>query len=83
MLSTLATTAPNVNPLTVLTTGATEIRTVFAADQIPGIVLAYMAGLKVVFAISIGTSGAAFVLSLFAGWKRLDIEKLKDAGGAA
>ncbi len=71
MISTLASTAPGVDPVTVLLTGATEIRSAFTAAQIPGVVAAYMAGLKVVFAITVGTFGFACLISLCGGWKKL------------
>ncbi|KAJ9633889.1 hypothetical protein H2204_006675 [Knufia peltigerae] len=83
LISTLSSTAPDVNPALVLVTGATEIRKVFPAAQIPGIVAAYMHGLTTVFAICIGTFGAAFLVSLCSSWKRLHPEQLKKAAGAA
>jgi hypothetical protein len=67
----------------VVATGATQIRAVFTADQVPGIVVAYMEGIKVALAISIGATGVAFVISLFSSWKRLNTEAVKDVGGAA
>ncbi len=83
LISVLPTTAPLVNPLSVVATGATEIRNVFPADQVPGILLAYMDGIKVSFAIAVGAVGAAFVVSLFSSWKRLNPEALSAATGAA
>lgn len=84
LISTLSSTAPGVNPALVLVTGATEIRDVFTPAQVPGIVAAYMQGLKTVFAICTGTFGAAFLVSLCSSWKRLHLEELeKAAGGAA
>ncbi len=83
MTSRLAATAPNINPATVLATGASEIRNVFTAAQVPLVVDAYMAGLRVVFAIAIGTFGAAFVLACGAGMKKLHAEDLKKVGAAA
>lgn len=67
----------------VVLTGVTQIRTAFPADQVPGILMAYMAGLKVTFAIATGAIGLAFVVSIFSSWKRLNPEALKAAGGAA
>lgn len=64
-------------------TGATQIRAVFTADQVPGILVAYMAGIKVALAISIGATGVAFLVSLFSSWKTLNMEAHKGAGGAA
>ncbi|KAL4881202.1 MFS general substrate transporter [Aspergillus karnatakaensis] len=70
MIKELATSAPDVNPMLVIATGATQIRDVFP-DQLDGILQAYMAGLKATFAISIGTVGFATLLTVFSPWKRL------------
>ncbi|KAF2100708.1 MFS general substrate transporter [Rhizodiscina lignyota] len=83
MLSVLASTAPGVKPAAVLATGATQIRSAFTSAQVPGVVAAYMAGLQVVFAITIGTFGLACLTGLLGGWKRLHAADLKNAGGAA
>lgn len=83
LISTLVSTAPNIHPATVLGTGATEIRSAFTSAQVPAVVAAYMAGLRVVFTLSIGTFGLAFLVACCAGWKRLHPEDLKAAGGAA
>jgi MFS transporter, DHA2 family, glioxin efflux transporter len=83
LIAELPFTAPGVNPAAVIATGATQIRTAFSEDQIPGILVAYMASIKVAFAIAIGSVGVAFVVSLFSTWKRLNPEAMKMAGGAA
>jgi hypothetical protein len=71
MINVLPATAPGVDPAAVIATGATQIHSAFAADQLPGIVLAYMAGIKVAFALSIGATGVAFLAGLFCSWNRL------------
>ena len=78
MISTLASTVPDVNPATVLATGATQIRSAFTHSQIPGVVAAYMEGLKVVFAITAGTFGLAFLIGLFGNWKKLHAADVKE-----
>jgi len=55
-----------------IATGATDIRVVFPANQIPGILVAYMAGIKAAFALSIAMVGTAFVISLFSKWGRIN-----------
>ncbi|KAL1889238.1 hypothetical protein Sste5346_008992 [Sporothrix stenoceras] len=75
--------APSVNPLVVIATGATELWTTFPEDVLPGVLKAYMSGLKVAFAIAIAGVGSAFAVSLFSSWKRINPEALKNAGGAA
>ncbi|KAK3326634.1 major facilitator superfamily-domain-containing protein [Apodospora peruviana] len=83
LITTVSVTAPDVNPLQVVGTGATMLRTVFTEDQLPGILLGYMAGIKLTFAIATGAVGFGFVISLFSSWKRLNTDALKGAGGAA
>lgn len=81
MMSELAKTAPTVDPHMVIGTGATQIRHAFPADQVPGIVLAYMAGIKVTFALVVGLVGFTCVVGLFVPWKKLNAESLQ--GGVA
>ncbi|KAK4122176.1 MFS general substrate transporter [Parathielavia appendiculata] len=83
MLNRLPTVAPTVNPMKVLGTGATMIRVVFTPEEVPGILVAYMAGIKVALAIAIGAAGVAFMVSLFSNFRRLNTEALKGAGSAA
>lgn len=70
MIKELATSAPEVNPVLVIATGATQIGDAFP-DQVDGILQAYMAGLKATFAILLGTVGFAALLTVFSPWKRL------------
>ncbi|KAK3292176.1 major facilitator superfamily transporter [Chaetomium fimeti] len=79
MVASLPTTAPGVDPATVLHTGATMLRSVFPADQMRGILEAYMAGIKVAFALAIAASGLALVTGALGRWKRLDPEAAKNA----
>ncbi|KAH8704048.1 putative MFS multidrug transporter [Talaromyces proteolyticus] len=71
MLQKLPEYAPGVNPQLVIATGATELRSVFSADQLAGILQAYMSGLKVTFLLSIVLGGIATVISLFPKWTSL------------
>ncbi|PCG88206.1 Major facilitator superfamily domain, general substrate transporter [Penicillium occitanis (nom. inval.)] len=70
IIKKLATTAPDLNPMVVVATGATSIREAFP-DHLDGVLQAYMAGLKGTFSISIGTVGFATLLALFSPWERL------------
>jgi hypothetical protein len=63
MLGSLAVTAPDVDVVKLIATGVSEIRSVFPAEQIPGILLAYMDGLQISFAIAAATAGAACLLA--------------------
>jgi hypothetical protein len=84
MLARLATSAPDVDPLVLLGTGATQIRAVFPAEAVPGILVAYMAGIKTALALAVGAVGVSFVVSLFGNFGRLNRETMRvQAGGAA
>lgn len=82
MLKVLPFSAPDVNPGLLIATGATQLRTTFTPDQVSGILLAYMAGLKIVFALALAATGIALCVSACNRWKRLNKEAVK-AGGAA
>lgn len=60
---------PGVSPALVIATGATELRAVFSAEQLPGIVLAYMDGLKLTFALAVALAGVTLPIALFAKWQ--------------
>lgn len=83
MVTQLAKSAPDINPQMVIGTGATQIRHAFPADQVPVIVLAYMAGIKVTFAIVIALAGFTCVLVMFVPRKPLNVEALQGGGGGA
>jgi hypothetical protein len=78
MLKKLTPTAPDVDPMAVIATAATQIRAAFPND-INGVLLAYMAGLKATFAISAGMVGFACLIRFFTPWNRLH----GSTGGAA
>jgi hypothetical protein len=81
LISTLAYSAPEVDPQLVVATGATQIRSSFSPDQVLGIVFAYMAGVKVSFALVVGLAGFAFLVALLVPWKRINAESLKESAG--
>ncbi|KOS18116.1 putative HC-toxin efflux carrier [Escovopsis weberi] len=71
LLAKLPSTAPGVDPALVIATGAVELRNVFSPEELPGILVAYMHGLKAVFAVGIGMAGAACLCTAFIPWSRL------------
>jgi MFS transporter, DHA2 family, glioxin efflux transporter len=71
MLDKLAIYVPDLNPSAILGVGATEIRNVFPADTVPGIVHGYMDGLRAAYALSIATAGIATFISLASRWQTL------------
>ncbi|CAK7266518.1 hypothetical protein SEPCBS57363_002129 [Sporothrix epigloea] len=83
MLIELPKLAPMANPLQVVSTGATDLWKTFSPEILPGVLEAYMSGIKVAFAITIASVGMAFLISLASSWKRINPEALKNAGGAA
>ncbi|EOD51779.1 putative major facilitator superfamily transporter protein [Neofusicoccum parvum UCRNP2] len=83
LIATLPSTAPGVDPDFVVATGATQIRAVFAEDEIPGIVAAYMAGIKVALAIATAATGVGLLVSLASSWKRLNAKAAESVGCAA
>ncbi|KAH8646216.1 major facilitator superfamily-domain-containing protein [Xylariales sp. PMI_506] len=77
MINTLASTAPGLDVSLVLNTGATELRSVFDSAELEGVLLAYLAGLKVVWIVTVAAGGAALLVSLMGKWDRL----YQDSGG--
>ena len=82
-LDRLRTSAPGVDAARVIMTGASELRKEFTPDELPGVLVAYMQGIKAAFAVSIAFCGIAFLTTLAIPWSRLpthtlDAEK-KDA----
>lgn len=72
---------PDINPMLVLGTGATQIRQVFTSTQVPIIIDSYMVGLRSVFGITIAAFGISTIIGSFGSWKRLHKEALKDVAG--
>ena len=70
---------PSVSPALVVATGATELRNVFSPEQIPGVVRAYMDGLKLTFVLAVALVGATLPIAAFAKWRNV---KPKGAGVA-
>lgn len=81
MMSELVKTAPDVDAQRVIGTGATQIRHAFPSHQVPAIVLAYMAGIKVTFALVVAIMGVTCVLAVFIPRKRLNAHAVQ--GGVA
>ncbi|KAL8740901.1 MAG: hypothetical protein Q9190_006440 [Brigantiaea leucoxantha] len=80
LVSSIPRNAPGIDPGQVVATGATQIRSSFPADKVSGIILSYLDGVQVAFAISIALVGFSLVSALLAPWRRIDAMK---AVGAA
>ena len=83
LVKVLSHSAPGIDPVTVVSTGATDLRRVFSVDQVPGILVAYMRGLKISFAIGLASSGVALIIiTLFQRWNRLNPAAIAGGAGA-
>ncbi len=65
LLSRLPILVPSVDPADVLSTGAAAIRSTFTPDVAPGIIEAYLYGLRAVYALIISFAGMALLSGLF------------------
>ncbi|KAH8770844.1 aflatoxin efflux pump [Diaporthe sp. PMI_573] len=74
LLNQLPVLAPGVDPITVINTGATNIRSVFHADSVPGIIQAYLYALRAVFAVVAAYAGVAVMFAAGSKWKRLNLK---------
>lgn len=83
IIKTLARTAPDIDPATVLGTGATQIRKVFTPEQVPLVLQAYVDGLQIVWAFAAAAFAVSAIIGLFGSWKRMGLEEMKAAAGAA
>ncbi|KAK1640833.1 major facilitator superfamily transporter [Colletotrichum phormii] len=79
ILKKVAENVPSVDPNLVALTGATQIRTAFPADAVPGVIQAYMDGLKVAFALATAGAGISFLISLGSRWSKLNTKNLAGA----
>ncbi|KAG8160985.1 hypothetical protein KVR01_009249 [Diaporthe batatas] len=82
LIKTIPYSAPGVDPLRLIATGATELRKAFTAEELPGILVAYMHGLKISFAVALGSTAMALVVVLFSKWKRLNPANITGAAAA-
>ncbi len=80
LVETLPATVPGINPSLIIATGATDIRSSFTPEEISGILLAYLAGLRVVWAITVGLAGSACVVSFMSNRKRLYRDEVERSG---
>lgn len=67
--------APSVSPEVVVNAGATAVRGVVSATDLPAVLKAYMVGVDRVFYLSTGGAGAVFLFSWGMGWKSVKKNK--------
>ncbi|CAI6289508.1 unnamed protein product [Periconia digitata] len=81
LLKRLAIIAPNMNPGIVLAAGATEIRRVVSAEELPFVIESYMTGIRGVFALLLAASVLSVAIAAFIPFKKLpshEIQKKDD-----
>ena len=74
LLASLPEAAPDVAPALVLATGATDLRSVFSPDQVSGILVAYLDGLRASFTVVIVCACLAFILAFAPRWEKIKIQ---------
>ena len=82
IINTLARTAPEIDPRTVLGTGATQIREVFTPVQVPLVVHAYVDGLQVVWTLAAAAFAVSAIIGVFGSWRRMAMDDMKAAAGS-
>ncbi|TQN64878.1 putative efflux pump gsfJ [Colletotrichum shisoi] len=70
---------PGIDPALVAITGATQIRSAFPAEFVPGVIQACMDGLKIAFALAIAGAGVSVLVSLGSRWRKLNTQNLTGA----
>ncbi|KAL6238454.1 hypothetical protein BDW75DRAFT_247213 [Aspergillus navahoensis] len=80
MLSTLASKYPAIDPIQVLTTGASEITRVFQGAELVAVHQAYMVGIRDVFAFSLAGAVATVLISLGIPFKKLPAPAVEASG---
>ncbi|KAF9890757.1 hypothetical protein FE257_005626 [Aspergillus nanangensis] len=83
LMKVLRHSAPGIDPALVVGTGATDLRKVFPPEQLPGILVAYMRGVKITFAIGLASTGVSFiVITLFQRCQRLNTTAITHGAAA-
>lgn len=71
LLATLKGTAPGIDAVKVLQTGATQIRQVFEGQDLATVLGVYMVGIKDVFAFSLAAAAFTVIITVIIPVKRL------------
>lgn len=74
---------PSLEPHSVLHVGVSNIRAVYPPELVPGIVNAFLDGLRVDYAIAIAGVGISFLVSFASPWPWKNLKGKVVAGGAA
>lgn len=68
--------APSVSAETVIKAGATYLRKVVSAEDLPGVLRAYMAALTQAYIMAIAVGAIATIFACFVEWKNVKGKKL-------
>jgi hypothetical protein len=71
LIGQLKQNAPTIDPLHVITVGATGLRQAFTESELPGIVLSYMGALRITYCLAIASTGLATLIAVFSSWKSI------------
>ena len=76
LVTNLATSAPGVNPQTVITAGASGVRAAVSRAQLPAVLYAYNKAINETSYLAAGASVAIFVFAWGMGWKSIKRPKV-------
>jgi hypothetical protein len=79
LISGLEEYVPTINPEIVINAGATAVRGVVSAADLPAVLQAYMVGIDRVFYLATGAAGVLFLCSWGMGWKSIKKDQNIDA----
>ncbi|TGO39393.1 hypothetical protein BHYA_0055g00490 [Botrytis hyacinthi] len=74
LLNIIPHTNPSISPSSIFSIGASQVQTSFPPDELPGIIAAYMRGIRMAIALSIAMAGTATLVALSQGWFRMQQE---------
>ncbi|TGO53472.1 hypothetical protein BOTNAR_0294g00030 [Botryotinia narcissicola] len=74
LLNIISHTNPSISPSSIFSIGASQVQTTFPPDELPGIIAAYMRGIRMAIALSIAMAGTATLVALSQGWFRMQQE---------
>jgi hypothetical protein len=72
--------APDVSASVIINAGATHLRDVVTAEQLPGVLQAYMIAINQSFILAIVCGGFAAIFACFVEWKSVKGKKIVPAG---
>lgn len=71
LLKQLSATAPWIDPLQVISTGATDVRKVFPPADVPFILRAYVRGIQTALIVAVAVAGTCTIIAFGAKWEKM------------